>query len=350
MTSSPAAPAALDGSDTSLSRTPLTGEKKCAIVVLALGADTGSKILRSLAEEEVEIVSREITRLPTIPPLQVQQILDEFYQTMLAQQYMVEGGITYTRRLLADAFGEESSRTIIERVLKSMGADAATFDQLQKVDPRQLAKLVYAEHPQIIALVLSRLVPAQAAALLQALPPELRPDVVKRVASLDQLSPEIIARIAAFIDRRLKSLGEFSRQSYGGVRAVAEILNRLDRSSSDELLHAVEDGESNLADTIRKLMFVFEDIVTIDRHGMSALTSEVERSIIALALKGSSPKIVSHFTQCLSQRSGEMLVEDIEALGPVKIRDVENAQQKIIATLRVLQSKGVISSDDKYIG
>ncbi len=331
----------------------LRGERKAAILIVALGPEVGSKLLRALREDEVEVLSREITRLPKFHPSQIQSVLDEFYQIMLGQRYMLEGGVGYTRRLLSEAFGDETSQNIIDRVLKSMGGDAATFDQLQKVDPRQLAKLVYNEHPQIIALILSRLVPAQAAALLQALPAEIRADVVSRVASLDQLSPEIIARIAAFIDRRLKSLGEFSRQSYGGVRAVAEMLNRMERSTSDELLSAVAADQAGMAETIRNLMFVWEDILTIDKEGMTVILAQVDRKILGTALKGSGPKMTAHFTQHMSQRAAAMLIEDIEAMGPVRIREVESAQQKIIANLRQLQTQGLISTsqdgNDQYV-
>jgi flagellar motor switch protein FliG len=325
-------------------RAPLDmpGEQKCAILLISLGSVPSAKLLRELPEEEVERISREMIRLPMVPQAQVEAVLEEFSQYWHDQRHMVEGGLGYTKRTLADAFGEDSSRTILERALKSTGADAATFDRLQKVDPRQLAKLVYNEHPQIIALVLSRLVAPKAAALLQALPAELRPDVAKRMASLDQLSPEIIARIAAFIDRRLRSLGEFNRESYGGVRAVAEMLNGLDHTASDELLANVAQDEPALAETIRNLMFVWEDMVSMDQESIRTLLPQVDRKALAIALKGSSAKMTTLFTQVMSQGAAEMLVEDIEALGPVKIRDVQSAQQQIIAVVRDLQTRGVI--------
>jgi flagellar motor switch protein FliG len=224
-----------------------------------------------------------------------------------------------------------------------MGGDMASFDAMQKMDPKQIARLVYNEYPQTIALVVSHLVPAQAAALLNALPAELRAEVVKRVASLDNISPEIIVRIGQMIGKRLQALGETSRESYGGVRAVAEILNRLDTAAGEEILKEVSKDDPAVADTIRNLMFVFEDVLHISTEGMQQLVSKIDRKILSIALKGTSEPIRNHFTQMMSQRAVEMLKEDMEAMGPVRIKDVEAAQQEIIALVRKLQSEGSLS-------
>ena len=331
----------------------LSGLRKAAILLVTLGSEASSRVLRQLSEDEAEMISREVARLPSISDAEAQAVLDEFQRTSLGQAYVLEGGIDYAKKMLTDAYGPDAGLSIVERLMKSMGADAANFDAFQKIDPRQLAKLVYNEHPQIIALILSHLVSAQAASLLVALPAELRPDVVKRMATLEQLSPDIIAKIAAFIGRRLKALGEFSRESYGGVRAVAEMLNRLETGVSEELLTKVGEGDAGLSETIRNLMFVFEDIQKIDTEEMKLLVAKVDRKVLSVALKGTSPKISSHFTACMSQRAAEMLREDMEALGPVKIKDVEAAQHQIITLVRQLQSEGVLSTQaaggDKYI-
>jgi flagellar motor switch protein FliG len=331
----------------------LRGLRKTAILMVRLGHEASAAVLRHLSEDEVEMITREVARLSTVPSSHVEAVLDEFHALNVGQGYVLEGGIEYAKKMLNDAFGPQSGAAIVERLMKSMNSDTANFDALQKIDPRQLAKLVYNEHPQIIALILSHLVPAQAAALLIALPEELRTDVVRRMANLEQLSPEIIAKIAVFIGRRLKALGEVSRQSYGGVRAVAEMLNRLDTGVSEQLLTEMGPESASLSETIRNLMFVFADLQKFDKEDMKILVPKIDRKILCVALKGVGPQLTGHFMQCLSERASQMLQEDMEALGPVKVKDVEGAQQHIIALVRQLQAEGALSvaaaTGDKYI-
>ena len=331
----------------------LRGLRKTAILMVRLGHEASAAVLRHLSEDEVEMITKEVARLSSVPSSHVESVLDEFHALNIGQGYVLEGGIEYAKKMLTDAFGPESGVAIAERLVKSMSSDSANFDALQKIDPRQLAKLVYNEHPQIIALILSHLVPAQAAALLLALPEELRTDVVRRMANLEQLSPEIITKIAVFIGRRLKALGEFSRQSYGGVRAVAEMLNRLDAGVSEQLLSEIGQGSANLSETIRNLMFTFADLAKFDKEEMKILVPKIDRKILCVALRGVGPQLTGHFMQCLSERASQMLQEDMEALGPVKVKDVEGAQQHIIALVRQLQAEGALStqaaSGDKYI-
>ena len=227
--------------------------------------------------------------------------------------------------------------------MKSLGDEAASFDVLQKADPQQLARFIHSEHPQTIALVLSHLNPSQAAALLFSLPSEMRADVALRMASLDQISPEIISKIASIIGGKLKSLGEVSREAYGGVRAVAEMFNRLDSNTSKEILDKIETADPNLVANIRHLMFVFEDLLLIGQEGMKEVLAKIDRKLLTMALKGTSDKLRDHFTAAMSQRGAEMLREDMEALGPIKIKEVESSQQQIIAVVRQLESEGVIS-------
>jgi flagellar motor switch protein FliG len=228
-------------------------------------------------------------------------------------------------------------------LLKQLGADAANFDALQKADPQQLAKFIHNEHPQTIALVLSHLNPSQAAGLLFSLPNDLRADVALRMANLDQISPDIISKIASIIGQKLKALGEMSRESYGGVRAVAEMFNRLDSSCSKDILENIESSDPTLAETIRHLMFVFEDLLLIDQNGIKEILGRIDRKILTVALKGTSDQLKDHFLECMSQRGAEMLREDMEALGPIKIKEVESAQQQIIAVVRQMEAEGAIS-------
>jgi len=261
----------------------------------------------------------------------------------VAHDYMLKGGIDYARKLLINAFGPEHAKKLLDRLVKTLGSETATFDTLQKADPQQLAKFIHNEHPQTIALILSHLNPSQAAGLLISLPPELRADVALRMANLDQISPEIISKIAAIIGQKLKALGELSRESYGGVRAVSEMFNRLDSTTSKEILEIIEQNDPNLVETIRHLMFVFEDLLLIDQNAIKEILAKIDRKVLTVALKGTSEQLRSHFLQAMSQRGAEMLKEDMDALGPVKLKEVEAAQQQIIAVVRQLESEGVLS-------
>ena len=321
----------------------LSGARKAAILLVLIGDAASGELIKQLSDDEVQLVSREIARIRTITSEQAETILDEFYQMVVAKDFVVKGGIDYAKKVLFNAFGPEVAKKMLDRLVKALGNDVANLDILQKADPQQLAKFVHSEHPQTIALVLSHLNPSQAAALLASLPPGMRADVALRMASLDQISPEIISKIANIIGEKLSALGEFSRQSYGGVRAVAEMFNRLDSVTSKEILEVIEERNAPLVETIRHLMFVFEDLLLIDGTGIKEILSRVDRKILTVALKGTSEQLRNHFLEGMSQRGSDMLKEDMESLGPIKIRDVEVAQQQIIALVRQLEGEGVIN-------
>ncbi len=214
------------------------------MLLVTLGEQTSAEILKQMDEDEVQSIGREVARLSSITSEQAETLLEEFYQMTVAHDYVLKGGIDYARKILMSAFGPEQARKMMDRLVKTLGSEMASFDALQKADPQQVAKFIHNEHPQTIALVLSHLNPSQAAGLLISLPPEMRSDVALRMANLDQISPEIISKIAAIIGQRLKALGEFSRESYGGVRAVSEMFNRLDSSTSKEVLESMEQTSS----------------------------------------------------------------------------------------------------------
>lgn len=320
-----------------------SGLQKAAVLMVTLGEELSGMVLKHLEEEEVAAIGKEVARIPAITAAEAEGILDEFYQMSMAQDYVLKGGIEYARKMLINAFGPEMATRILDRLVKLLGHDTASFDALQKADPQQLAKFIHSEHPQTIALILSHLGSSQAAGLLFSLPPELRADVALRMANLEQISPDIISKIAGIIGQKLKALGELSRESYGGVRAVAEMFNRLDSATSKEILDTIEAQDPNLAETIRHLMFVFEDLLLIDQNGIKEILARVDRKLLTVALKGTSDQLKNHFMQCMSQRGAEMLREDMEALGPVKIKEVEAAQQQIIAVVRQLEAEGVLS-------
>ncbi|HZZ38889.1 MAG TPA: flagellar motor switch protein FliG [Acidobacteriaceae bacterium] len=321
----------------------LSGARKAAVLLVLIGDSASSELIKQLSDDEVQLVSREIARIRTITSEQAEAILEEFYQMVVAKDFVVKGGIDYAKKLLINAFGPEIAKKMLDRLVKALGNDVANLDILQKADPQQLAKFVHSEHPQTIALILSHLNPSQAAALLASLPPGIRADVALRMASLDQISPEIVSKIANIIGEKLQALGEFSRQSYGGVRAVAEMFNRLDSVTSKEILEVIEERNAPLVETIRHLMFVFEDLLLIDQTGIKEILARVDRKILTVALKGTSEQLRGHFLEGMSQRGAEMLKEDMESLGPIKVRDVEAAQQQIIALVRQLEGEGVIN-------
>ena len=324
-------------------QTPARGMRKAAVLLLTLGEESSAELMRQLSEEEIQAVSREVARTGSVTPEQAETVLDEFQQMVLARDYVLKGGLDHARRMLLAAFGGEAAERILSHLARSLRMATEDFTALQKADPQQLAKFVQNEHPQTIALIVSQLSPTQAAALLMSLPQGARSEVTLRMASLDQISPEIIGKIASIVHQRLKGLGQLRRESYGGVRAVAELLNRLDSSVTKEILEAIGQQEAGLAEQIRQLMFVFEDLLLIDQGGIKELLSKVDRKLLTVALKGTSEQLKNHLMGCMSQRGQEMLIEDMEALGPVKIKEVEAAQQGIIAVVRELESGGVLS-------
>jgi flagellar motor switch protein FliG len=321
----------------------IPGLRKAAILLIMIGEEASSTILRGLDEDEVQEISREIARIQSLTSEEAEGVLEEFYQMAVAHDYVVKGGIDYARKVLMNAFGPEQAKKMLDRLMKTLGNETLSFDALRKTDPQQLAKFIHSEHPQTIALILSHLNPSQAAGLLFSLPAELRADVALRMASLDQISPEIISKIAAVIGTKLKSLGELSREAYGGVHAVAEMFNRLDSNTTKELLESIEEVNPSLVETIRHLMFVFEDLLLLDVNAVKEVLAKVDRKILTVALKGTSDQMKNHMLQAMSQRGAEMLREDMDSLGPIKIKEVEGSQQQIIAVVRQLETEGVIS-------
>jgi flagellar motor switch protein FliG len=329
--------------DTPASTPGMSGIRKAAILMIILGDKVTAEILREMDEDEVQAIGHEVARITSISNDQAEEILEEFYQMSMAHDYVLKGGIDYAKKMLNSAFGPEHARKLVDRLMKTLGSELASFDALQKADPQQLAKFIHNEHPQTIALILSHLNASQAAGLLVSLPQELRADVALRMAHLDQISPLIVSKIASIIGQRLKSLGELSRESYGGVRAVSEMFNRLDSGSSKDILEAIEQDDPKLVETIRHLMFVFEDLLLLSQEAVKEMLGKVDRKILTVAMKGTSDQLKNHILQQMSQRGAEMLREDLEALGPIKIKEVEAAQQQIIAVFRQLEAEGAIS-------
>jgi flagellar motor switch protein FliG len=328
---------------TSSPASSLTGPQKAAILLVCLGQSASGQILKLLGEDGAERISAEIARLNTIEPNHVEGVLAESERLLSAHRSISLGGMDSARKLLVEAFGPEQANRLIDRLTKAMGKDPIDLEVFRKSDPQQLAKFLQDEHPQTMAVVLSYFDPTQAAAVLAALPLELRSDVVKRMATLDQVSPEIVKNVTAVIGQKLRALGQMSRESCGGVRAVADIVNRLDSTSCAQLLGQLEQSEPELFENIRRFMFVFEDLSYLPVASMRVLLSKVESKTFQLALKGTSEKLRDLVFSSLSTRAADMFKEDMEALGPVRIRDVDAAQQQIIAVAQELDKEGQIA-------
>jgi flagellar motor switch protein FliG len=319
----------------------LTGVRKAAILTLVLGEDAASQIFKFMSEEEIEVIAREVATLRQVKPDDGSLVLEEFHHMWKAAEYLSAGGVEYAQKVLVKSLGPEMARRVLDRVIKSFESTMA-FTGLEKADPQQLSKFILSEHPQTIALILAHLKPAQAAQLANTLPEELRIEVITRMANLDEISPEVITRISAVIDQRLKSLGTSSHESFGGVRAVAELLNRLDRSLSTMVLESIEAESPDLAVSIRNLMFVFDDLLHVEDSALREIIQRADKKALTVALKGASEDIRGRFLQNMSKRAGQMLREEMEVLGAVRLREVEKAQQEIVAIARKLEEEGLL--------
>jgi flagellar motor switch protein FliG len=319
------------------------GIRKAAIVMLLLGEELSAEVFKHLSEEEIEDLSKEMAAIGPVPSHLGEKILDEFHQTTIAAEFITRGDIEYARRVLHRTLGPEAARRIMDRVLRSFQSTAG-FTSLEKADPQQLSKFILGEHPQTIALILAHLNPSNAAQLVTLLPDTLRVDVLTRMASLEDISPDVISRISTVIEMRLKSLGGVTREQHGGVRAVAELFNRLERNVSGPVLEAIEAKRPELAVSIRNLMFVFDDLVHVDDNGMREIVQRADKKALTVALKGASEEIRARFFDNMSKRAAEMLREEMEVLGAVRLRDVEKAQQDVVAIARKLEEEGVITT------
>ncbi|MBI3658372.1 MAG: flagellar motor switch protein FliG [Acidobacteria bacterium] len=331
----------------------LSGAAKAAVLTILLGDEISSEIFKYLDEEEIERISREISNLASIGPDQATEIMMEFHQLFLTHEYMAQGGIDYAKKLLMKALGPDLSKKLIDRVAKSTQPGIPALDTLQKVDPPRLAKLLQNENPQTIALILAYLNPSQAAGLVGCLTEEIRPEVIMRLTTLEQISPEIVNKIGARLEEQLQESRDTGRKPIGGVRAVADLLNRLDSQKGRTILQTLEARDPDLALTLRNLMFVFDDLLLFDDRGMREIIQRVDKKRLSIALKGTSDELRAQFFRQMSQRAVEMLKEDMEALGPIRLREVETAQREILNAIRELEKEGLIrlggASNEEFI-
>jgi flagellar motor switch protein FliG len=321
----------------------MTGVRKAAIVVMALGEEASAKLFKHLEEHEIEQIVREVAAIGNVTPDVGERVLDEFNQMTSAAEYISAGGVEHARRLLNKTLGPDLSRRILDRVVKSFNANAG-FATLEKANPQQLSKFILAEHPQTIALILAHLNAGSAAQVITQLPNDIRADVLMRMASIEEISPDVMSRISNVIEQRLRALGGPSSDLRGGVRAVAELFNRLDRSVSQTALERIEGISPEMAVSIRNLMFVFDDLQSVEDSGIREIVNRADKKELTMALKGASEDIRQRFFVNMSKRAAELLKEEMELMGAVRLRDVEKAQHAIVGIARKLEEEGLITS------
>ena len=322
--------------------TSLHGARKAAVLLVAVGEDLAKEILRALPEADVQRLTEELADLRGITPELSAEILEEFWQLLETQNYMVHGGLDYASRLLLETFGKERAEDLLALVRRSQEQAQGNLAKLQRTDPQQLGKLLDAEHPQTIALVLAHLDPKRASLVLDNLSEDHKVVSIQRLAEMRQFSPEMAQKVAHILHRRLESMGDTARKSYSGFKAVADLLNRLHADESKKILETIEEGQPELALSIRNLMFTFEDLVTVPPATIREIVSNVDKKQLAMALRGANEELQAQVFKAMSSRAVEMLKEDMEILGPVRSREVAQAQQEILNLARRLEAEGKV--------
>ncbi len=322
------------------SRNELSGRQKAAMLLITLGPEKSAQIFKHLKEDEIEQLTLEIANIRTVTPEEKEMVLEEFYQICLAQEYIAEGGIEYAREILEKALGTQKALEVINKLTVSL--QVRPFEFIRKTDPSQLLNFIHTEHPQTIALILAYLKPQQAATVLSALPQDKQADVAKRIATMDRTSPEIIKEVERVLEKKLSSLVTEDFTAAGGIQSIVDILNNVDRGTEKHIMETLEIEDMELAEEIRKRMFVFEDILTLDNRSIQRFLREVDSSQLAIALKGATEDVKNAIFSNMSKRMAEIIKEDIEFMGPVRLRDVEEAQQKIVNIIRRLEDSGEI--------
>ena len=317
-----------------------TGIQKAAILLIALGPERSADIFKHLKEDEIEELTLEIANTRSVSPQVKEDVLNEFYQICLAQQYIAEGGIGYAKELLDKALGEEKAQEVITKLTASL--QVRPFEFVRKTDPSQLLNFIQDEHPQSIAMILSYLTSAQAALVIGALPPEKQADVAKRIAMMDRTSPDVIKEVERVLEKKLSSLVNQDYTIVGGVDAIVNILNTVDRTTEKHIMESLEIEEPELADEIRKKMFVFEDILLLDDRAIQRVLRDVDNADLGVALKAANEEVQNVIFKNLSKRLAAMIKEDMEFMGPVRMKDVEEAQQKVVSVIRKLEDSGEI--------
>ncbi len=317
-----------------------TSKQKAAMLLIALGPEKSSKVFKHLKEEEIEQLTLEIANIKAVSPKVKEEVLQEFYEMCLAQDYIAEGGIGYARQLLEQALGTDKAVEVINKLTVSL--QVRPFEFARKTDASQLVNFIQNEHPQTIALILSYLKPAQAALIIRSLPPEMQSDTARRIALMDRASPDVINQIEREFEKRLSTLVSEDYTTIGGIDSIVEIINQVDRTTEKNIMENLEIEDPELAEVIRKRMFVFEDIITLDPKSIQRVLREVDNHQLAIALKGSGESVKAVIMENVSKRLAAMIEEDLEYMGPKRVKEIEESQQKIVNIIRKLEDAGEI--------
>jgi flagellar motor switch protein FliG len=318
----------------------LTGRQKAAIFLVSVGAEVSSEIFKYLREDEIETLTFEIARLEKIESEQKDSILQEFQELMMANEFITLGGIDYARELLEKSLGNQKANDIINRLTSSL--QVRPFDFIRRTDPAHLLNFIQQEHPQTIALILAYLEPQKASIIMTNLPQDVQSEVARRIAGMDRTSPEVLREVERVLEKKLSTLSSEDYTAAGGVDSIVEILNLVDRSSEKQIIEALEDEDPELAEEIKKKMFVFEDVVLLDDRSIQKVLREVDTSELSKALKSVDAEVQDKIFHNMSKRAAAMLKEDMDFMGPIRLKDVEEAQQKIVGIIRRLEDSGDI--------
>jgi flagellar motor switch protein FliG len=318
----------------------LNGEQKAAILLISLGPEISSEVFKELKEEHVEQVALQIANMKKVSPAERDAVMEETYQLSMAEEYISQGGVDYARDVLEKALGEQRAIEIINRLQGAL--QMTPFDFIKRTDPQQLLNFIQNEHPQTISLILAHLNSEHAATILSALPGEIQVDVAQRIAVMERATPDIIMEIEKVLERNIASVFTQEMTAAGGVRAVAEMLNRVDRSTEKAIMEKLEETNPDLADEIKRLMFVFDDVLLIDDKSIQRILREVDQKDLILALKGASEEVKAKILRNMSQRARALILEEMEVMGPTRLKNTEEAQQKIVNTIRQLEEMGEI--------
>lgn len=317
-----------------------SSKQKAAMLLIALGPEKSSKIFKHLKEEEIEELTLEIASIHSVSPKAKEEVLQEFYEVCLAQEYIAEGGIGYAKQVLEQALGAEKAVEVINRLTVSL--QVRPFEFARKTDASQLVNFIQNEHPQTIALILSYLKPTQASAILTALPVEMQADTARRIAVMNRAAPDLINEVEKELEKRLSTLVSDDYATIGGIDSIVEIINQVDRATEKNIMESLEIEDPELAESIRKRMFVFEDISMLDPRSIQRVLREVDNHELAIALKGATANVKALILGNVSKRLASMIEEDLEFMGPKRVKEIEEAQQKIVNIIRKLEDAGEI--------
>ena len=321
-------------------KTEYSGKQKAAIFLLTVGPEVAADIMKRLSEAEVDTLTYEIARLDKIRPEDKEKVLQEFQELMMAQEFISRGGIDQARAILEKALGTQKAIDIVNRLTSSL--QVRPFDFVRRQDPAQLLNFIQNEHPQTIALILSYLDAPKSALIMSSLPHQIQADVARRIAKMDRTSPEVLREVERVLERKLSTLSNEDYTMAGGIDVVVEVLNNVDRSTEKSIIEALEEEDPELAEEIKKKMFVFEDIVLLDDKAIQKVLRELDNQDLAKALKAVDTEVQEKIFRNMSKRAAALLREDMEFMGPIRLKDVEEAQQKIVNIIRKLEEDGEI--------